>query len=106
MISHWFDVDAIQTILDADPYNRVVLVGPSEIDLPTHERLVCVGSAPKEDVASWIRSFDVCLYPFKRTAFIDTINPVKIYEYLAENKPVLAADSLEINKFGHRLFTY
>ena len=31
MISHWFDVDAIQTILDADQRDRVVLVGPSEI---------------------------------------------------------------------------
>ena len=106
MISHWFDVDAIQTILDADQRDRVVLVGPSEIELPVHPRLVCTGRIPKERVDGWIRSFDVCLYPFQRTPLIDTIDPVKIYEYLAQNKPILAADSLEMNKFGSLVFTY
>ena len=106
MISHWFDVDAVRTILDAAPRNRVVLVGPSEIELPVHPRLVCTGRVPKEEVDGWIRSFDVCLYPFQRTPLIDTIDPVKIYEYLAQNKPVLAADSLEMNKFGALIFTY
>lgn len=106
MISHWFDVNAIQTILEADSHNRVVLVGPSEIELLSHPRLACIGSVPKEEVAGWIRSFDVCLYPFQRTPLIDTIDPVKIYEYLAQNKPVLAADSLEMNKFRSLIFTY
>lgn len=106
MISHWFDMDAIQTILDADPRNRVVLVGPSEIELPLHPRLVCTGRIPKEEVDGWIRSFDVCLYPFQRTPLIDTIDPVKIYEYLAQNKPVLAARSREINKFEPLVISY
>lgn len=106
MISHWFDVDAIRTIIDADPNNRVVLVGPSEIKLPIHPRLVCTGKVPKEEVDGWIRSFDVCLYPFRRTPLIDTIDPVKIYEYLAQNKPVLAANSREINKFEPLVVSY
>ena len=91
---------------DADQRDRVVLVGPSEIELPVHPRLVCTGRIPKERVDGWIRSFDVCLYPFQRTPLIDTIDPVKIYEYLAHNKPILAADSLEMNKFGSLVFTY
>ena len=106
MISHWFDVDAIRTILDADSCDRVVLVGPSEIELPVHPHLICTGRVPKEDVDEWIQKFDVCLYPFQRRPLIDTIDPVKIYEYLAQNKPVLAADSLEMNKFGPLIFTY
>lgn len=103
MISHWFDMKAVITILEADTQNRVVLVGPSEITLPKHERLTWTGQVPKADVARWIASFDVCLYPFKRTPFLDTIDPVKIYEYLAMNKPVLAAQSRETEKFGELL---
>jgi glycosyltransferase involved in cell wall biosynthesis len=106
MISHWFDMDAVMTILRADTRNHVILVGPSEVDLPTHERLTWTGRVPKEDVAGWIASFDVCLYPFTKTAFLDTIDPVKIYEYLALNKPVLAAKSRETVKFGQRLYRY
>lgn len=106
MISHWFDTEAVTTILEADQRNRVVLVGPSEITLPMHERLTWIGRVPKEDVAGWISSFDVCLYPFKKTPFLDTIDPVKIYEYLAMNKPVLAVQSRETEKFGELVQMY
>lgn len=106
MISHWFDMKAVSAILDADPRNQVILVGPSEISLPMHERLIWTGHVPKEEVAGWIASFDVCLYPFKRTSFLDSIDPVKIYEYLAMNKPVLAVRSRETEKFGGLLNLY
>ncbi len=99
MISHWFDMDAVLTILTADPSSQVVLVGPVEIPQIEHERLCYTGCVPKEQVGQWIASFDVCLYPFQRTALLDTIDPVKIYEYLAANKPVLAARSVETEKF-------
>jgi len=106
MISHWFDVEAIRTILDAAPCNQVVLVGPIEIALPEHERLICVGRVPKKDINGWTASFDVCVYPFQKTPFLDTINPVKIYEYLAANKPVLAVNSREILSFNAKVTTY
>lgn len=95
MISHWFDMDAIKEILNADINNYVVLVGPTEIPNFQHERLEYIGRVPKDEVGNWIASFDVCLYPFKKNSFLDTINPVKIYEYLAQNKPVLAVKSRE-----------
>lgn len=53
-----------------------------------------------------IEQFDVCLYNFKRNDLLDTINPVKIYEYLALNKPVLAVKSMETSQFGDRLMLY
>ena len=106
MISHWFDMKAIQIILEADVQNEVVLVGPVEIPRLDHERLTYVGRVPKEDVGKWIASFDICLYPFKQTTFLDMINPVKIYEYIAANKPVLAVNSLEMAQFLPWVTTY
>lgn len=106
MISHWFDMEAIRTILEADEGNRVVLVGPTEIPRLDHPRLQYVGAVPKAQVAGWIQMFDVCLYPFLKTPFLDTVDPVKIYEYLAQNKPVLAADSAEVRRFGSLLVRY
>lgn len=106
MISHWFDMDAVLTILQENPCNHVVLVGPAEIPVVQHERLRFVGRVPKEEVGKWIASFDICLYPFQHTALLDTIDPVKIYEYLAANKPVLAARSIETEKFGARVINY
>ena len=106
LVSHWFDMEAIRVVLQADPRNHVLLVGPAEIRLPLHERLHAVGRVPKRQVGSWVEAFDVCLYPFRRTELLDTIDPVKIYEYLAANKPVLAVRSAETKKFGARVVTY
>ena len=83
-----------------------MLVGPTETPIPNWDRLNCTGQIPKEDVGDWIAAFDVCLYPFKQIPLIETINPVKIYEYLAENKPVIAVDSTEIRRFGNLVYCY
>ena len=37
---------------------------------------------------------------------LDTINPVKIYEYLAYNKPVLAVNSKEMQAFQDLIYRY
>ena len=106
MIDHWFDIDAIKVILDSDNRNTVVLVGPNNIPEYEHPRLHYVGTVAKESVSTWIDSFDICLYPFRQTGFLNTIDPVKLYEYLAQNKPVLAADSTEIRRFNSIVYTY
>lgn len=106
MLAHWFDFDAIRAVLDAAPENRVILVGPEEIARMDDPRVTYMGVVPKEQVGAWIASFDVCLYPFQSSPLLDTINPVKIYEYLAQNKPVLAAYSREIEAFGQLVHSY
>ncbi len=105
-ISHWFDQELIRSLALAMPECEVALVGPvliEKIDLPN---IHYYGTVPKEQVPEWIRCFDVCLYPFKRGPLLDTIDPVKIYEYLSENKPVIAADNLEMEKYRDYLYTY
>lgn len=59
MLAHWFDLDAVRAILDAAPENRVVLVGPEEIERLEDPRVRYVGPVPKEQVGAWIASF-VC----------------------------------------------
>lgn len=106
MIDHWFDLDAIKVILDSGDRNEVVLVGPNKIPEYHHPRLHYVGTVEKEAVPTWIDSFDVCLYTFRQTSFLDTIDPVKLYEYLAQNKPILAANSTEVRRFKSNIYTY
>lgn len=106
VLAHWFDLEAIRIILDASPMNRVVLVGPEEIERVNDSRIRYIGSVPKSQVGAWIDSFDVCVYPFQRSSLLDTINPVKIYEYLAKNKPVIAVKSKETEHFASKLQLY
>jgi hypothetical protein len=106
MIDHWFDMDVIKTILEADKKNQVILAGPNNLPELKHERLTYLGVVPKEQLPKLINSFDVCLYPFKKTSLLDSINPVKIYEYLALNKPVLAVKSRETYQLENCLILY
>jgi glycosyltransferase involved in cell wall biosynthesis len=39
---------------------------------------------------AFIERFDVCLNPFRRSRVADSVNPLKVYEYLALGKPVVS----------------
>lgn len=105
-IGHWFDFDILDLILQANDENEIVLVGNNVMPEVKNERIHYIESVDKEKVPEIIAQFDVCLYNFKQNKLLDTINPVKIYEYLAMNKPVLAVDSIEIRQFGDKLMCY
>lgn len=105
-ISHWFDSEAIKKLAVSNPDCDIILVGPYDIPKIQMPNVKYMGSVPKSEVSDWIDSFDVCLYPFKQNELLDTINPVKIYEYLACNKPVLAVSSREIAEFNNLVYEY
>lgn len=106
MISHWFDQELIRALAIEMPECTIALVGPVETEKLSLPNVCYYGRVPKSDVKKWIESFDVCLYPFKKGPLLDTIDPVKLYEYLALNKPVVAARSLETKKYGTHVYTY
>ncbi len=47
-------------------------------------------------LASYLAEFDVCTMPFRDLAMTRTMNAVKVYEYLAAGKPVVASDVAEL----------
>ena len=105
VIAEWFDNRAIELIAE-NPNNQVVLVGPCRNEKIEKENVVYIGRVEKSEVAKYISSFDVCLYPFKKSQLLDTINPVKIYEYLLFNKPVIAVESEETKSLGANIYIY
>lgn len=105
-VAHWFDIKAIEMILNNSSKNEVILVGPNYIPELKLQNVKYMGIIEKEQLPEIIADFDVCLYPFKKNTFLNTIDPVKIYEYLALNKPVLAINSAEMDKFNKFIETY
>ena len=55
-----------------------------------------IGEVPYAEAASWVHSFDVALIPFQLTDLTLCTNPVKVYEYLAAGKPVVATALPEV----------
>ncbi|WP_337098194.1 hypothetical protein [Paenibacillus sp. YIM B09110] len=105
-IDHWFDFEVIKVILDHDYCNIIVIVGNNNMPKMKHDRVFYYEAVPKSEVPLIIQTFDVCLYNFKKDSFLDSINPVKVYEYLALNKKIISVSSKETNRFSEYVQLY
>jgi glycosyltransferase involved in cell wall biosynthesis len=47
-------------------------------------------SKPQTEVPRYLASFDVCLNVFRQGRVTESINPLKVYEYLAMGRPVVS----------------
>lgn len=94
-IGEWFDEAVITKLLELDGQYEIYLAGRNYRRPIRSTRVHYLGILENQELPALLQSVDVCLYNFKKSPLLDTVNPVKIYEYLALNKPVLAVKSKE-----------
>lgn len=110
-VSDWFDIDLIKKSAIENPDCEFYIVGPNEIEEKTN-KLECyanikfAGSKPYYQIPDIVASFDVCLMPFQLNDVVESVNPVKIYEYLAMGKPVISIKYKETLKFEEYIYLY
>lgn len=93
-ISTWIDTEAIAKAAAALPGWDFVLIGRIDADvsaLAHHPNVRFLGPRPHGQLASYSQHWEVSLLPFKRSRQIDASNPLKLREYLAAGRPVLAS---------------
>ncbi|WP_422002624.1 glycosyltransferase [Reyranella sp.] len=99
-IAEWFEIDWVLDCARARPDWRFQLIGNitgfdrSEKVIP--DNVMFTGEVPYAELPAWLREFDVALIPFKLTELIQCTNPVKMYEYMAAGKPVVATAMPEV----------
>ncbi len=47
---------------------------------------------PRAEVAALVHAADACIMPHRRTALTEAMSPLKLYEYMAGGRPVVATD--------------
>lgn len=99
-VSSWFDFPAVLALLDAKPELSVYLWGPRDVIVPEHDRLKYLGILPHAEAIKAMRSCAVLVLPFHITELIRAVDPVKVYEYVATGRPVIAADYTQLTHFG------
>jgi GT2 family glycosyltransferase/glycosyltransferase involved in cell wall biosynthesis len=103
-IAAWFDVDAWALAAGRRRGWSFVLVGrESGAELSRLARLPNVhriGEVPYDRLPAYLTAFDVCTIPFQRTPLTEATNPVKLYEYFATGKPIVARRLPEIESFA------
>jgi GT2 family glycosyltransferase/glycosyltransferase involved in cell wall biosynthesis len=102
-IASWFDVELIEKIATAHSQALVLLIGADTIGasaaLEHLANVRFIGEMPYKQLPFYLYAFDVCLLPFKVLPLTLATNPVKVYEYLAAGKPVVAVDLPEMAQF-------
>ncbi len=82
-----------------------VFVGPIHTNVTRLEKLSnlsFLGAKPHKELVYYIKNFDVCMIPYVNSPFTQTVVPVKLNEYLAVGKPVVATDIPLVRKFNEK----
>jgi len=76
----------------------VALVGPDHLRPEDHAALGALpnvflaGPKPYAQLPEYMRAFDVCITPHRVTPFTESLNPIKLWEYLAAGKPIVSTN--------------
>lgn len=99
-IAEWFDFDAISYCLEQMPNLKFEVVGPTQNAHPIeHERLELPGPVDHAQLPVHAKNWDCLIMPFQVTDLIKSVDPVKLYEYINFNKPIIAVEYEEIRRF-------
>ena len=107
-ISSWFDFNLIQESLNDFKNIEYHIYGPVEngIQLPNDERIKFMGTVEHNNLYSAVKDSIALIMPFKVNKIIESVDPVKLYEYINFNKNILTIKYDEINRFERFVYFY
>lgn len=103
LLGAWIDVPLLEQIAETHPEWTLLIVGRVATDVTRLKELhnvSFVGPQPYEELPQWAKAFDVAVIPYLRNRQVINANPLKLREYLATGKPVVAVSTPEIDRFG------
>ena len=100
-IGEWIDLDNVKSVALKNKNWSFVFIGPIHRNIEPYQldNIHFLGKRDHHDLPSYISHFDVCLVPFIVNELTNKVNPVKMFEYLAMNKPVIASNTRELKKY-------
>ena len=108
-IGKWVDVELLIQVSRRYEEVSIVIIGLNEKNPNIHklqhlDNVHFLGMKSREEVPQYISGFDVCLMPFNRTEVGKGLLPLKMFEYLALGKPVVAISSEVLEQFEEVLY--
>lgn len=101
VLREWVDLEPVfHALKDLDDGIKMVVVGKEGLFKENVElakkcgvsnRVTFTGMVPYSQVPKYISAMDVCLIPFKANAISENALPLKLFEYMACEKPVISS---------------
>jgi glycosyltransferase involved in cell wall biosynthesis len=104
-IGEWIDTELLDHMATGHPDWWLCLAGPVAPgvkvgSLCRRPNVHLTGRIARRSVPAFLREMDVCILPFKVNRLTAAVNPLKLFEYFAAGKPVVATDMDEVRPFA------
>jgi glycosyltransferase involved in cell wall biosynthesis len=103
LIEQWIDLDLIAELAERRPEWTFLMIGRLAVDpgrLKVMPNVVFAGPQPYRSLPAWAKAFDVAIIPYRMTRQVVNAAPLKLREYLATGKPIVAVPAPEIERFA------
>ena len=67
-------------------------------ELEKQNNIIFLGEIKHKQVPAYLKKFHIGILPYKVNSFTKSINPLKIYEYVASGLPVISANLPNVSK--------
>jgi len=101
------DYDLIGEMARARPGWNFVFVGPvwsskreHVVALETLGNVLFLGACPFDELTAYLRGFDVCILPHAVSPLTRSMDPIKLYDYLATGKPIVSTPVAGVERFA------
>lgn len=100
------DYELLRNLSEARPEWSFVLVGnvwytkrPIVASLATRPNVHLMGKRPYHELVRFLRGFDVCIIPHLCNQLTSSMDPIKLYDYLASGKPIVSTPVAGTERF-------
>lgn len=106
VIATWCDLELIDKLAQAYPHCHLVMVGPlyNVGRVPQRPNLHWLGFKSYEQLPAYAQTFDVGIIPFRQTKMTESVNPIKMWEYMAAGLPVVTTALPEASKYREHIY--
>jgi len=107
-IADWVDLELIAEVARLRPSYSFVLVGQvfgrDTSPLEALPNVFLLGNQPYGRIPGFLACFDACIIPFVCNQVTQATDPVKLYEYFTQGKPVVATRLAELEIYNELLY--
>ena len=106
-ISEWFDSSVVEASLRTNTKIRYNLVGPiSRHQVIVNPKVIYSGVVEHGKLSEFVSKIDCLIMPFVTSEIVLYVDPVKLYEYIAWGKCIVASWYPEIDRFEDYVYFY
>lgn len=104
-VAEWFDYELLLSTLDDLPYLEYCLIGPVSAKR-NHPKIHYLGVISHNVLPEAVADFDCLIMPFCINDIVESVDPVKLYEYISFGKCIVSVYYPELEHFRDFVYFY